>query len=69
MRRKFPSVIVFQGIMSPILHVFSDTITAAQYEQLNNAAISENAILNTFINAQFTNRMGAELTLTTSSVN
>ncbi len=42
---------------------FSDTITAAQYEQLNNAAISENAILNTFINAQFTNRMGAEFTL------
>lgn len=42
---------------------FSDTITAAQYEALNNAAISENAILNTFINAQFTNRMGAEFTL------
>jgi outer membrane receptor protein involved in Fe transport len=42
---------------------FSDTISAAQYEQLSNAAISPNAILNTFINAQFTNRMGAEFTL------
>jgi outer membrane receptor protein involved in Fe transport len=42
---------------------FSDTITTAQYEALNNAAIGENAILNTFINAQFTNRMGAEFTL------
>ncbi len=42
---------------------FSDTLTAQQYEQLNNAAISQNAILNTFVNAQFTNRMGAEFTL------
>lgn len=42
---------------------YSDTISAEQYEQLNNAAISPNAILNTFINAQFTNRMGAEFTL------
>lgn len=42
---------------------FSDTITTAQFEQLNNAAISANAILNTFINAQFTNRVGAEFTL------
>jgi outer membrane receptor protein involved in Fe transport len=42
---------------------FSDTITAAQYKQLNNAAVDPNAILNTFVNAQFTNRMGAEFTL------
>lgn len=42
---------------------FSDTITAAQYQQLNNAAVDPNAILNTFINAQYTNRMGAEFTL------
>lgn len=41
--------------------MFSDTITAEQYQKLNNAAIDPNAILNTFINAQFTNRMGAEL--------
>ena len=42
---------------------YSDTITAAQYRQLNNAGIDPNAILNTFINAQFTNRMGAEFTV------
>lgn len=42
---------------------YSDTITAAQFAQLNNAAIEPNAILNTFINAQYTNRAGAELTL------
>lgn len=42
---------------------YSDTITAVQYQQLNNAAIDENAILNTFINAQSTNRLGAEFTL------
>lgn len=42
---------------------FSDTITADQYKKLNNAAIDPNAILNTFVNAQFTNRMGAEFTL------
>lgn len=43
--------------------MFSDTITTEQYKQLNNAAIDPNAILNTFINAQFTNRMGAEFTV------
>jgi outer membrane receptor protein involved in Fe transport len=43
---------------------YGDTITAAQYQQFNNAAIDPNAILNTFINAQYTNRMGAEFTLT-----
>ena len=42
---------------------YSDTITAEQYQQLNNAAIDSNAILNTFINAQYTNRLGAEFTL------
>lgn len=42
---------------------FSDTISSEQFQQLNNAAISPNAILNTFINAQYTNRMGAEFTL------
>lgn len=42
---------------------YSDTITEKQYQQLNNAAIDPNAILNTFINAQYTNRMGAEFTL------
>lgn len=43
--------------------MFSDTISAEQYEKLDNAAINQNAILNTFINAQYTNRLGAELTL------
>lgn len=42
---------------------YSDTITAAQYQQLNNAAVDPNAILNTYINASTTNRYGAELTL------
>lgn len=42
---------------------YSDTISVAQYQQLNNAAIDPNAILNTFINAQYTNRLGAEFTL------
>jgi outer membrane receptor protein involved in Fe transport len=42
---------------------YSDTITTELYEQLNNAGVDPNAILNTFINAQYTNRMGAELTL------
>ena len=42
---------------------YSDTISAAQYQQLNNAAVDPNAIVNTFINAQYTNRLGAEFTL------
>lgn len=42
---------------------YSDTISAELYRQLNNAAVGSNAILNTFINARSTNRLGAELTL------
>ncbi|HEY8387070.1 MAG TPA: TonB-dependent receptor, partial [Parasegetibacter sp.] len=42
---------------------YSDTISAAQYQQLNNAAIDPGAILNTYINAGYTNSLGAELTL------
>jgi outer membrane receptor protein involved in Fe transport len=41
---------------------YSDTLTAEQFEKLNNAAISPDALLNTFINADFTNRMGLEIT-------
>ncbi len=41
---------------------YSDTITDKLYQQLSNAGISPNAILNTFINAGHTNRYGAELT-------
>ncbi|MBK8610773.1 MAG: TonB-dependent receptor [Chitinophagaceae bacterium] len=42
---------------------YSDTITDKQYQQLNNAAVDPNAILNTYINASTTNRYGIELTL------
>ncbi|MET0244764.1 MAG: outer membrane beta-barrel family protein [Flavitalea sp.] len=42
---------------------YSDTISAAQFEKLNNAAVDPNAILNTFVNAQSNNRLGAEFTL------
>lgn len=42
---------------------YSDTITAEQYDQLKNAAVDPNAILNTFVNANTTNRYGAEFTL------
>jgi outer membrane receptor protein involved in Fe transport len=41
---------------------YSDTITEEQYDALNNAAIEPNAIVNSFINAQYTNRIGAEFT-------
>jgi outer membrane receptor protein involved in Fe transport len=41
---------------------YSDTLTAAQYQQLNNAAVDSNAILNTFINTKSQNRWGADLT-------
>ena len=42
---------------------YSDTISAAQYVQLDNAAVDPNAILNTYINASTTNRYGAEFTV------
>lgn len=42
---------------------YSDTLSAVQYKELNNAAIDSNAILSTFVNAQYTNRMGAEFTV------
>lgn len=42
---------------------YSDTITTAQYQQLHNAAVDPGAILNTFINADNEDRLGAELTL------
>ncbi|HTE09289.1 MAG TPA: outer membrane beta-barrel family protein, partial [Flavitalea sp.] len=58
----FLGVIYFRNNQDDITR-YSDTVTADQYAQLNNAAVSPNAILNTFINAQYTNRMGAEFTL------
>jgi outer membrane receptor protein involved in Fe transport len=42
---------------------YSDTISAQQYEQLQEAGVDPNAILNTFINAGTTNRYGLELVL------
>lgn len=42
---------------------YSDTITATQYQQLQNAGVDPNAILNTFINASTTNRYGLEFVL------
>ncbi|MEO8823118.1 MAG: TonB-dependent receptor [Ginsengibacter sp.] len=42
---------------------YSDTLTATQYEQLRSASVDPNAILNTYINAESTNRAGLELTL------
>jgi len=42
---------------------YSDTISAAQYDQLQNAGVDPNAILNTFVNANTSNRYGAEFTL------
>ncbi len=42
---------------------YSDTISTDVYNQLINAGVSPNAILNTYINAGYTNRMGAEFTV------
>ncbi|RYZ35351.1 MAG: TonB-dependent receptor, partial [Sphingobacteriales bacterium] len=42
---------------------YSDTITTQLYEQLQNAGVSPNAILNTWVNASTTNRYGAEFTV------
>ncbi|MBO9658108.1 MAG: TonB-dependent receptor family protein, partial [Chitinophagaceae bacterium] len=42
---------------------FSDTITTQQYQELENAGVNPNAILNTYINAGTTNRYGAEFTV------
>lgn len=42
---------------------YSDTLTADQYDKLQNAGVDPNAILNTFINSKSTNRAGLELTL------
>jgi len=42
---------------------YSDTLTANQYNKLQNAGVDPNAILNTFINSKSTNRAGLELTL------
>jgi outer membrane receptor protein involved in Fe transport len=58
----FLGVIYFRNTEGDITR-YSDTITAAQYQQLNNAAIDPSAIMNTFVNAKYQNRWGSELTL------
>lgn len=58
----FLGVVYFRNNPNDITQ-YSDTITTEQYQQLNNAAVDPNAILNTFINASTANMYGAELTL------
>ncbi|HEY0356834.1 MAG TPA: outer membrane beta-barrel protein, partial [Flavisolibacter sp.] len=58
----FLGVVYYRNNMRDITR-YSDTISAALYQQMNNAAIDPNAILNTFINARSTNTLGLELTL------
>ena len=58
----FLGVVYYRNNLRDITR-YSDTISAALYQQLNNAAIDPNAILNTFINTRSTNRLGLELTL------
>lgn len=58
----FLGVIYYRNTQGDITR-YSDTLTEKQYEQLNNAAVDPNAILNTFINSQSNNSLGVELTL------
>jgi outer membrane receptor protein involved in Fe transport len=58
----FLGVIYFRNNPGDVTR-YSDTISAAQYQQLNNAAIDPNAILNTFINGRVSNWVGLEVTL------
>lgn len=58
----FLGVLYFKNNVNDVTS-YSDTISAQLYSQLINSGVSPNAILNTFINAGYTNRMGAEFTL------
>jgi outer membrane receptor protein involved in Fe transport len=58
----FLGVVYYRNTQGQITQ-FSDTLSQQQYEQLNNAAVDPNAILNTFINANTENVWGSELTL------
>lgn len=58
----FLGVLYFRNNQADITR-YSDTVSSAQLAKLGNATIEPGAILNTFINAQYTNRMGAEFTL------
>ncbi len=58
----FLGVLYFKNNVGDITQ-YSDTISPALYQQLSSASISPDAIVNTFINAGYTNRIGAEFTL------
>ncbi len=58
----FLGVLYFKNNIGDIT-AYSDTINSDIYHQLINAGVSPNAILNTYINAGYTNRMGAEFTV------
>ncbi len=58
----FLGVIYFRNNVGNVTE-YSDTIPASLYKQLDSAAVSPNAILSTYINAGYENRLGAEFTL------
>ena len=58
----FLGVIYYRNTRGDITQ-YSDTISSAQFQQLHNAAVDPNAILNTYINSESVNRIGMELTL------
>ncbi len=57
----FLGAIYYRNTLGDITR-YSDTITAEQFQQLNNAAVDPNAILNTYINSISQNRLGIDLT-------
>ena len=58
----FLGVVYFKNNVGDVTD-YSDTISTQLYQQLINAGVSPNAIVNTFINAGYTNRIGSEFTL------
>ncbi len=58
----FLGVIYYRNTRGDITR-YSDTISDAQFQQLQNAAVDPNAILNTYINSRSMNNAGIELTL------
>ena len=58
----FLGVVYYRNTLGDIAR-YSDRLSAKQFEQLHNAAVDPNAILNTYINSESVNRVGVELTL------
>ncbi|HEY5370332.1 MAG TPA: outer membrane beta-barrel protein [Hanamia sp.] len=58
----FLGTIYYRNTLGDITR-YSDTISADQYQHLQNAGVDPNAIVNTFINANNMNQAGVELTL------